>query len=252
MSGHSKWSKVKHQKGITDIKKGQLFTKIANAITIAVRQGGGITDPEANFRLRLAIEKAREINMPKENVQRAIERGVKKGKTVDLEEVTYEGYGPQGVALLIKATTDNRQRTTQAIKNILDSYGGNLASPGSVIYNFKSRGLIAVKKGDFSEDELLERIIEAGASDFEETGDIFLVYTLPETLLTTKEKLAKLGLEVSSYEISLEPQNLVPITEKEAAEKVVNLIKKLEELDDVLKVYANFDTSDDILKRLSL
>lgn len=239
MSGHSKWSKVKHQKGVADIKRGQLFTKISNAITIAVKEGGGIADPQVNFRLRLAIERAKEINMPKENIQRAIERGLGKGKTVNLEETTYEGYGPQGVALLIKATTDNRQRTTQLIKNILESHGGNLASPGSVVFNFKTQGVITIQKGTFNEELLLEKIIEAGGEDFEEINGKILVYTSPEELSVVKEKLEGSGFNVLSYEVLLKPKNLLPIKEAEVTKKIIDLVKKLEELDDVQKVYTN-------------
>lgn len=242
MSGHSKWSKIKHQKGTADIKRSQSFTKIANTITIAVRQGGEITDPEANFKLRLAIEKAHEINMPKDNILRAIKRG--KGKTVagGPEEVTYEGYGVQGVAFLIEAATDNRQRTTAAIKNIFDNHGGNLASPGSVIYNFKTLGKIELKKENLSEEEILEKVITAGGSDLEIKIDKLIVFGQAEKINQVKDNLIKSGFTVLTAEIFREPQNLITLTDLGVINRVKEIINRLEELDDVLKVYTNFTT----------
>lgn len=250
MSGHSKWSKIKHQKGSTDIKRGQSFTKIANSITIAVRQGAGVTDPEANFRLRIAMEKAREMNMPKENISRAVERGKGKIASGNLEEITYEAYGPGGFALLIEAITDNRQRTTAEIKNILETDGGNLSGPGSVSYNFKTQGIIAIKKNNLNPDLLLTKAAETGAQDIEETKDSFLIYTAPDKLKEIKEKLSSLGLTIFSVDFSKEPKNMITINDKSKAEKAVKVIKRLETLDDVLKVYTNLDIPEEISKDL--
>lgn len=243
MSGHSKWSKVKHQKGPLDVKRGLSFTKITNSIIIAVREGNGVTDPESNFRLRLAIEKAKEANMPKDNVQRAIIRGSGKADSGNLEEIVYEGFGPAGVSLMIQSATDNRQRTASAIKNILDKSGGNLAGPGAVSYNFKNRGIILTAQNNLTEEEILNKIITVGAEDYESVENGFLIYTSPEKLTMVKDKLVQAGFLVKSAEISFEPINSVTIDNPKTAERIVEVIGRLEELDDVLKVYNNFEVS---------
>lgn len=239
MSGHSKWSQIKRQKGLADAKRGQTFTKIANAITIAVAQGGGITDPSQNFRLRLVIEKARQVNMPKSNVERAIARALP-GKLAGegLEEVVYEGFAPGGVAVLVEVATQNRQRTTPEIKNTFESFGGSLGTPGAVAYLFEQRGLINVKKNNL--DELFLAAADAGAADIEELGDCVLVYTTAENLSKIKDLLSQ-KFQVQDVEIVRKPLTLVKLEDKDIAAKVVSLVNKLEELDDVQKVYANFD-----------
>lgn len=246
MSGHSKWSQIKRQKGAADQKRGQAFTKLANAITLAVKSGGGITDPNANFKLRLAIEKAKALNMPKENIERAIERA-KGAEAGELEEVIYEGFGPAGVAILIEAATDNRQRTAQEIKNIFENSGGSLAGPGATSYLFQNVGMISVKRGDKTTDEVMEKAIEAGIEDFEEAADVILIYTKPEQLHQVREKLVGQGLEVVEAELTFKPASTVPINSPEEASSVLSFLEKLEGNENVQRVFANFDIPDEIL-----
>ncbi len=247
MSGHSKWATIHRQKEATDQKRGQAFTKIANAITVAVREGGGVTDPEHNFRLRLAIEKSRSLNMPKENIQRAIDRAAGKGEGAALVETTYEGYGPGGVGILVETTTDNKQRTVQEVKNVFDRNGGNLASPGSVGYNFQKVGSIIVQAPGNKEEAVL-KIIDLGVEDIEEAGDNNLeIHVAPEDLMIMKEKLAAAGFPPTSVEIEMKPINLVAVTDQKTASQVLGLLEKLEALDDVQRVYANFDIPDEFL-----
>lgn len=246
MSGHSKWSTIKRQKGAADIKRGQTFTKIANAITIAVKMGGS-GDPDSNPRLRVAMEGAKEVNMPKENVQRAIDRGLGKLPGQTLEEVVYEGFGPGKVAFLIEAVTDNKLRTLQEIKNLFERNGGSLAGQGSVAYMFKRIGEIRVKgKGGSSEEEMLE-LIDLGAEDVESFDSAqdnnmqeYLVYVQSPELNTMGTKITQAGYRVVSQEVIMKPTSLVNISDPETAKKVLDFVGKLEELDDVQKVYDNF------------
>ncbi len=248
MSGHSKWAQIKRQKGVTDIKRGQAFTKLANAMTIAVRHGGGIADPSVNFRLRLIIDKAREVNMPKENIKRAIERGLGKGEKGVLDEVLYEGFGPSGVALIVEVTTDNRQRTTPEIKNILEKGGGSLGSPGSTSYLFKQMGVLTIEKGDKNLDEIFLLSADLGAEDVEEAGEVFLVYTQPSSLMGIKERLEKEhNFKIESAELIYKPITTIPIGSQEKAKSILNLVEKLEAIDDVQNVYANFDIPEEFL-----
>lgn len=237
MSGHSKWSKVKHQKAVIDLARGQAFTKAAHAITVAVREGGGV-DPESNFRLRLAIEKARAVNMPKENIARAIERGQEVGVTGGIEQIIYEGYGPGGVAVMIEATTDNRQRTVAAIKNVFERAGGSLGSPGAVSFLFKRAGVITVPKAKITLDALLAAAIESGADDVIEREDMFEVYTQPESLSRVKQRLEEMGITLDNTELIYQPTTSVA---PPAAGRVVieKLIAVLEDLEDVQAVYSN-------------
>lgn len=251
MSGHSKWSQIKRQKGVADQKRGQLFTKLANAITIAVKNGGGITDPNANFKLRLAIEKAKAVNMAKENIQRAIARGSGETGTGELEEVIYEGFGPSGVAILVEAATDNRQRTAQEIKNIFENSGGSLAGPGATSYLFQNVGMIAVKKGDKTTDEIMEKAIEAEIEDLEEAADVVLIYTKPEKLHQVREKLVGQGLEVVEAELTFKPASTVPLNSSEKASSVLSFLEKLEGNENVQRVFANFDIPNSVLQSLS-
>ena len=247
MSGHSKWSTIKRQKGINDQKRGQLFTKLGKTITIAVKDGGGTTDPEKNFKLRLAIEKAKEANMPKENIKRAIERGVGKGGGGDFEEVLYEGYGPFKTAIIVEVATDNKKRTSQELKSVFEKGGGSLATTGSVAYLFERKGLIVVAKNDSTEDQVLEKALDAGAEDLEETEDGFEIYTQDQKLHEVKEKIKNSGLKIIESELSYQPKSVVNITEKEKAKKVLRLMDSIENLDDVQKVYANFDIARNVL-----
>lgn len=247
MSGHSKWSTIKRQKGLTDAKRGQVFTKLANAITIAVREGGG-GDPASNFKLRLAMDQARGVNMPKENIQRAIERGLgKSGAAGQLESVVYEGYGPSKVAIIVEAATDNKNRTTPEVRGAIEKAGGTFASPGAVSWMFGDVGLITLAKSGKSFDDIFEIAVDAGAEDVEEAGDLVEVYTKPADVEKVKNVFVDRGLTPNSAEIFKKPTTTVQIDSPEVAKKVLGLVEKLEDLDDVQKVYANFDIPDNLL-----
>lgn len=236
MSGHSKWATIKRQKGANDAKRGQLFTKLSNAITIAVRQGGGITDPTSNFKLRLAIDKARAANMPKDNIERAIQKAISSGADA-VQELMYEGFAPGGIAVIVEAVTDNKQRTVSDVKNIFDKSGGSLGNPGSVSYLFNKRGEMVIKKNGADSDELLSKGIDAGVEDMEEEQDSVFFYTDPSQLANVKRNLEEKGLAIESAEIIWLPINYIASPDNE--EKVMMLIEKLEDLDDVQKVYTN-------------
>ncbi len=237
MSGHSKWSKVKHQKATTDVVKSFAFTKASRAIAVAVREGGGITDPTMNFHLRLAVEKARDVNMPKENIERAIARGAGEGGSA-LEQIMYEGYGPGGVAILIEATTDNRQRSVSQIKNVLERAGGTLASPGAVLFQFIRRGVLTVPKQGITYDALLSAACDAGAQDVVETTDLFEIYTQDGTLPAVKQSLDALKIPIENTARIMHPT--APISGDDALHvKIDDLEASLEELDDVQMVFTN-------------
>lgn len=246
MSGHSKWSTIKRQKGAKDAQKGATFTKLANAITIATREGGG-GDPASNFKLRLVMDTARAANMPKDNIQRAIDRGLGKGEASALETVTYEGYGPAKVALIIEVATDNRNRTLPEVRGTLEKSGGTFASLGAVGWMFSDVGLITVPKNGKSLDDIFEVAVEAGAEDVEDAGDLVEVYTKPAEVEKVKNALVEKGLTVQTAEIFKKPTTTVEITDADVAKKVLGVIEKLEDLDDVQKVYANFDIPDNLL-----
>lgn len=240
MSGHSKWSQIKRQKGVADVKKGHAFTKIGLAITIAVKAGGGVTDPNQNFRLRLEVEKARAANMPKDNIERAIERGSGKGDKGELAEVVYEGFAPHGISVIVEAVTDNKQRTTPEVKSLFEKNGGTLGVPGAVAYQFQQMGLIIATKDGKSFDDIFLIAIDGGVVDVEEVGDEVFLYTDPAELAKVKDAL-KDSLHITSAELIRKPHNTVMIAEKEVADKVMQFIERLENHDDVQKVYANFD-----------
>ena len=234
MSGHSKWSTIKRAKGVTDIKRGQTFTKLANVVTIAVRLGTS-GDPDSNPRLRMAIDEARSVNMPKENIQRAIDRGLGKIEGNSLEEVLYEGFGPGKVAIIVEGVTDNKMRTTQEIKNIFDKSGGSMAGQGAVSYMFERIGEIRVKsKGGSSEEEMLQ-LIDLGAKDIQG----YLVYTEVTNLVDMGNKITQAGYGVESQELIYKPFVLVDIEDEEDAKAVLDFIEKIEELDDIQKVWSN-------------
>ncbi len=247
MSGHSKWSTIKRQKAATDTKRGQAFTKLGSAITIATREGGG-ADPASNFKLRLAIDQARSANMPRENIDRAIERGVGKGAGANLQTVSYEGYAPGKVALIIEAATDNKNRTTPEVRGTLEKLGGTFASVGAVSWMFAEQGLITVAKDGKSIDEIFEIAADAGAQDVEDAGDLVEVFTNPQDVEKVKNQLIQKGLTIKSAEIFKKPTTVVEIKDEGTAGKVLKTIEKLEELDEVIKVYANFDIPDSILE----
>ncbi len=245
MSGHSKWSSIKHRKGAADAKRGQLFTKLIKELTAAARAGGG--DPEANPRLRLAIAKAREGNMPKENVERAIKRGTGELPGVSYEEVIYEGYTPGGVAVLIEALTDNKNRTTAEIRNLFSRNGGNMGGAGSTAWIFQKKGYLLVDKSRTSEEKLMDLVLSAGAEDLKSEGNSFEITTTPKDLDAVKAALSQAGIECQSAELTMVPSSTVPVRDEEAARKILGFLEALEGHDDVNHAYANFDIPDQIL-----
>ena len=248
MSGHSKWHSIKHKKAVVDARRGQHFTKLARAISIAAREGGG--DPEGNSALALAIQKARDASMPKDNIERAIAKGTGEGADMDqIETVLYEGYGPGGVALLIEALTDNRNRTGAELRHLLGKHGGNLGEPGSVSYLFDKRGVIVVDANRYGEDDLMPAI-DAGAEDIALDEDVFEVITEPSDLTAAREALAQAGVEIESADLTQRPRARVPVDESDAA-KLMKLIDALEESDDVGAVHANFDVDSAVLERVA-
>lgn len=257
MSGHSKWSTIKRAKGAADIKRGQTFTKLANAITIAARTGGS-GDSNSNPRLRTVLEAARQVNMPKENIARAIDRGLGKLPGQMLEEVTYEGFGPSRVAFYIEGVTDNKLRTNQEIKNIFDRSGGSLGGPGSTAYMFDRKGELRVRESESqrakSNDDLILDLIDLGAEDVEDYMEDnirkYLVYIEGSELNTMGNKITQAGFEIEESGIVYKPNVTTDIHDAEAAKKVMEFTEKLEDLDDVQKVYANFEIADELVTRL--
>ncbi len=248
MSGHSKWHSIKHKKAVVDARRGQHFTKLARAITVAAREGGG--DPDGNPSLALAIQKARDASMPKDNIERAIAKGTGEGTDMDqFESVLYEGYGPGGVALLIEALTDNRNRTGADVRHLLGKHGGNLGEPGSVSYLFDKRGVIVVDSSRYDEDDLIVAI-DAGAEDISLDEDVFEIITEPSDLTAVRNALTEAGIEFESAELSQLPKSKVPVEEADAA-KLMKLIDALEESDDVGAVHANYDVDAAVLERIA-
>ncbi|MFL5891621.1 MAG: YebC/PmpR family DNA-binding transcriptional regulator [Solirubrobacterales bacterium] len=248
MSGHSKWASIKHKKAATDARRGQLFTKLARAITVAAREGGG--DPDANYTLAAAVQKARDYSMPKDSIQRAIDRGSgggADGETID--RVIYEGYGPVGVAVLVEALTDNRNRTSAEIRHMFDKNGGSLGEPGSVAWVFEKRGVVMVGADRYSEDDLMPAI-DAGAEDVIKEGDSLKVLSAAEDLAAVREALEKAGVDIESAELTMEPKNVVEVTGADAA-AVMRLMDSLDDQDDVEAVHANFDIPADVLEEIA-
>lgn len=249
MSGHSKWSTIKRSKGAADIKRGQTFTKIANAITIAVRLGGS-GDPNSNPRLRAFLDAAHKVNMPKENVQRAIDRGLGKLPGQIIEEVFYEGFGPGRVAYYLEGVTDNKLRTNSEIKNLFERAGGSLGGAGSTAYLFERKGEVKIKGLGKGEEEIL-KLIDLGAGeveDFEEEGQLkYLITVEAPELNTMSNKITQFGFEVETAEIVFKPNLTVAIKEQELANKVLEFTEKLEEHDDIQKVFANFDIPEELV-----
>lgn len=244
MSGHSKWSTIKRQKGAADAKRGQLFTKLAREITIAARQG--LPDPDSNNRLRLAVDRARAANMPKDNIERAIQRAAGLGAADQYEEIFYEGYGPGGAALMIQAQTDNRNRTVGEVRAVLTRAGGTLGENGSVGWMFDHMGMIEVPAEQKDPDEVALVAIDAGASDVETEDGVVTVYTEPTDLHRVREALAGAGHTVEVAQLTMKAKTLVE-PEAEQAVKVIRLVEKLEDLDDVQEVFTNIDVSDEVL-----
>jgi YebC/PmpR family DNA-binding regulatory protein len=249
MSGHSKWSSIKHKKAATDAKRGKSFTKVVKEISVAARMGGG--DPDANPRLRTALALAKSVNMPMENVTRAIMKGTGELPGVSYDEITYEGYGPAGVAIFMESLTDNKNRTVSEIRNILSKSGGSLGESGSVGWIFEKTGYILVDKEKVDEDTLMGIALDAGASDMKSEPDEenFEILTEPVDMTTVSEAITKEGIEVLVAEITMLPQNTVKLNEK-TAEQMTRLMDALEDHDDIQNVYANFDIPDDIMEKV--
>ncbi|MFC1992801.1 YebC/PmpR family DNA-binding transcriptional regulator [Chloroflexota bacterium] len=245
MSGHSKWSSIKHQKGVADARRGQLFTKLTREIIVAVRDGG--SNPEANARLRLAIQRARDNHMPSDNIERAIKRGSGTLEGATLEEMTLEGYGPSGTAILVKALTDNRNRTLQDVRNIFSRNSGSLGENGCVAWLFDTKGLIAVKTNGLDPEELALQAIDAGAEDVKVENDYVEIYTKPDELELTRKALEQKNVPVASAELSMIPKTTVELEEKTALQ-TLRLLDKLEELDEVQHVSSNADFPDSVLE----
>jgi YebC/PmpR family DNA-binding regulatory protein len=249
MSGHSKWSSIKHKKGAADAKRGKLFTKLARAITVAAREGGS-GDPDANPALATAIQKARDNSMPKDNIARAIGRGTGEGADAEaIERVVFEGYGPGGAAILVEALTDNRNRTSAEVRHAFTKHGGSLGEPGSVAYVFEKRGVIVLDGARYGEDDVLAAI-DAGADDVTEDGDLLKIVSEPAQLTAVREALEADGVEIQSADVAMEPKNLVEVPEEEAA-KLLRLLDALDDQDDVNDVHANFDIPEEVLARVA-
>ena len=248
MSGHSKWSSIKHKKALKDAKRGKAFTKFIKEITVAARMGGG--DINANPRLRTAVITARQNSMPADNIERAIKKGTGELEGVSYEEVTYEGYGPGGVAILVQALTDNRNRTVADLRSILQKHGGNLATAGAVGWMFQKRGLITVERAGVDEDRVMEVALEGGAEDVRESGDILEILTAPDRLDGVKAALDAAELPTASAEVTMMPQSTVAISGK-TAEQMVRLLEAVEDHDDVQSVSSNMDIAAEELERLS-
>lgn len=248
MSGHSKWSTIKRKKGALDAKRGKIFTKLIKEITIAARLGGG--DPDGNPRLRTAIQTAKGANMPQDNITRAIAKGTGELEGVNYEECAYEGYGPNGVAILISVLTDNRNRTGAEIRHILTKNNGTMAEPNAVAWNFEKKGLFLVLQESVDEETLMELALEAGAEDFESTDDLFEIHTSPDAFETVREALEQSGIPTESAELAMLPKSTVKLEGKEA-EQMLRLMEALEDNDDVQNVYANFDISEEQMAEAS-
>jgi YebC/PmpR family DNA-binding regulatory protein len=246
MSGHSKWSTIKRKKALVDSKRSKVWTKVLKEVQVAARTGGG--DPDGNARLRLAMDKARKTNVPKDTLQRALDKGTGAAGGEAFEEVVYEGYGPAGVAVVLECMTDNRNRTVGEIRHSLEKFGGKMGTTGSVAYMFKKRGIILVLKEAASEEKLMEVALEAGAQDIRDDGEVWTIDTEPGVFIAVQDAIRKAGIEVENAEIEHIPDNRVEVPESKA-ESLFKMLNLLEELDDVQNVYANYSMSDELLER---
>jgi len=249
VSGHSKWSTIKRKKGAVDAKRGKIFTRLIKEITVAARMGGGDTD--GNPRLRAAIASAKTENMPKDNIERAIKKGTGELEGAIYEEITYEGYGPGGVAILVDCMTDNKNRTVADIRHFFSKSGGNLGESGCVSWMFTKKGTILVDKETIKEEELMEKALEAGADDVVEEDNVFQVETSPDDFEDVREALEADGVTFIEATVAMVPQNTVDITDEKTARQILTLLERLEDHDDVQNVYANFDIPDDIMESVS-
>jgi YebC/PmpR family DNA-binding regulatory protein len=250
VSGHSKWSSIKHKKGAADAKRGQLFSKLSRAIIVAAKEGG--PDPAGNLALQNAIEKARSYSMPKDNIERAIAKGSgADANAASFETVVYEGYGPEGVAVLVEAVTDNRNRTASEVRHAFTKHGGNLGTTGAVAWQFERRGVVLVSADGADEDELVMAAAEAGADDVSLDGTTFVVTSAPEALMPVRQALEGAGFAIESVELAMVPKTTVAVSDESTARRIVNLVEGLEESEDVQDVYANFDIPEAVLEAVA-
>lgn len=249
MSGHSKWATIKHKKAATDAKRGKVFSKLAKEITICAKGGGG--DPGANISLRTLLQKAKAVNMPSDNIDRAIKKGTGELQGAALEEIMFESYAAGGVAMIIQCLSDNRNRTVAEVRHVITRCGGSLAGQGQVMRSFQRRGQIFVNASKVAEDKLMELVLDAGADDMQQDGDQFEILTDPSKYNQVVEALNKASIPVESSEVSLIPDNYVPVTEKDKASTLLNFVEELEELDDVQNVYNNADIDDKIMELIN-
>ena len=250
MAGHSKWAGIKHKKAIVDARRGKLFTKLARAITVAAKEGGG--DVEGNPALGLAVQKAKDASMPKDNIERAIAKGSgADAEAASFETVVYEGYGPEGVAVLVEALTDNRNRTASEVRHAFTKYGGNLGTTGAVAWQFERRGVVLVSANGADEEELVMAAAEGGADDVELDGSSFVVTSAPESLSDVRQALEDGGFAVESVELAMVPKTTVAVSDESVARRIVKLVEGLEDTDDVQDVYANFDIPEDVLEAVA-
>ena len=250
MSGHSKWHSIKHKKGAADAKRGKLFSKLSRAIMVAAKEGGA--DPATNLALQNAVEKARSYSMPKDNIERAIAKGAGEGTDgASFETVVYEGYGPEGVAVIVEALTDNRNRTASEVRHTFSKHGGNLGATGAVAWQFERRGVVLVAADDVDEDELVLVAADAGAEDVERDGETFVVSSSPDELMAVRQALETGGFTLESVGLSMVPKTTVAIGDESTAKQVVRLVEGLEDNDDVQDVYANFDIPETVLEAVA-
>ena len=249
MSGHSRWSQIKRKKGKADVQRGKLFSKILREITVAARGGGG--DTKGNMRLKAAIETAKEVNMPQENIKRAIQKGTGELPGESYDEITYEGYAAGGVALLIEVLTDNRNRTAPEIRHTFEKGGGNMGSSGAVAWMFDRKGVILVEADKIGEDDLMAKALDAGATDMRRTEKVYEITTSPAEMDAVRDALTKAGVPILEAQVTYVPQSTVRVEGRPAATSVVRLIEALEDLDDVQHVYANYDIPDEVLEAIS-
>lgn len=250
MSGHSKWVNIKHRKGKQDAAKGAAFTKLGREIIVAAKAGGG--NPDTNFRLKIAVAKAKAANMPNDNIKRAIEKGAGGGEGSDYEELTYEGYGPGGVAIMVKAMTDNRNRTAGEIRHIFSKNSGNMGETGCVGWMFQEKGVLTLEKEDctLDFDDLMLLALEHGAEDIQDDDDSYMIYTSPDQFQSVKENLEKEGIRFSEAEVTLVPDTSVEVTDLEQAKYLIRLMDYLDDHDDVQDTFTNFDISEEIANQL--
>ncbi len=249
MSGHSHWAGIKHKKAANDAKRGKIWSKVARMIIVAAKNGGG--DPSANLSLRYAIDKAKAVNMPKDTIEKAIKKGTGDIEGISFEEVLYEGYGPNGVAIMVEALTDNRNRTTPEVKRIFEKHGGSLGASGCVNWMFSQKGLITVGTDNVDEEQLLEIALSAGASDMQTIGDVFEITCEPVAYEELKKALQEKEIATEIAEISMVPQSTIDINDEHTAGRIISLMEAFDDQDDVQNAYANFDIPDEIMNKIS-